>query len=240
MLREKRNLIIGLVLLVLTFIGILVVLSGSPHNVEVSTSPRRTTIEYNGKKISSSSTAKLNLKKGKYTLKITAENFSDRSVEIEVKDSGEVERFGFLLYPTNDRGRNVLTTPRESEWRDMVGQLEAQNVTDSLFGKYPLFSYLPKVSAFYRVDYALASDGSNAYKVWITANSAQQEAEARKWISSVDSTNIYDIGVRSYSSLPSSQGDASESWEPIGRDTSDPALNPVAGQDVYESVDTPL
>lgn len=215
---RKNILLIGILGFILVFCVLAIIFSTGTKrgNLEISTSPTKTTVKINDKSYKVNKTLILNLEPGEYTAEISADNFSSETLKFTIKVKDKLSSYGVLLYPTNKDGENLLAEKKEQEWRDIVGQLNAVNQNDRLFDENPLFSYLPYSEADFRVDYGIEGEG---FVVWITADSAAATNKAREWIKSVDSKQTYNIKTRKYSESPL-QVNRSESWEPIGRDVS--------------------
>jgi len=225
-MKPQRNKLVligfGVLALLVIVIFIATLFPTKKGNVEISISPISSFVTINNKEYKVNKTVTVTLPKGTYTLKVRADHFTDREVDIEVKDETTPTRVGILLQPSDDKGKSILLEDSEAEWRDIVGQLEARNSNESLLTNNPLFNYLPHISVQYRVDYAIDT-ATSKYMVWITADTELAISSAREWIASVDSVGTYDIRTRDYSAI-GIIGNTSQSWEPTGRDVSDTDL----------------
>lgn len=212
------------VFLVIFFTIIYALSRGEEANFELSVSPINSTISYDGKTRKVSKSSRFDLPVGKTSITVSAKNFTTRTIEVNVEEGKPFTQYGVLLSPENEAGKKLLTKKNEAEWRDLVGQLEALNASTDLVKENPLFAYLPYQAGDYRIDYSVSSvEGAIKYTVWVTSSTNTAKQSALEWIKAVDSVQTYDIQYRTYADVPAS-AQASESWSPSGKDTSDPAI----------------
>ncbi len=222
---SRRTFVLLVCVFLAVFFAIIFALSRTEEsNFELSISPINSTISYDDKTKKVSKTARFNLPVGKTSITVSAKNFTTRIIEVTIEEGKPFTQYGVLLSPENEAGKKLLAKKNEAEWRDFVGQLEAINASNDLVKENPLFAYLPYQAGDYRIDYSVSSvEGALKYTVWITSSNDTAKQSALEWIKAVDSVQTYDIQYRTFADVPAS-AQASESWTPSGKDTSDPAI----------------
>lgn len=185
--------LVVLVSLYLLYLGIIAISRHGKAKVELFVAPSKSTVEINGKKITSST---VYLKPGEYTFKASFDGFDDYITKEKVSQNTEI-----ILTPSANSykaTKYLLNNPDEQRlFNDVGGKAVNQAITTSE-KKYGFLSKLPIENRYFTVNsgapvFAKTKPGEFSIALYVDADSTGGRIEALKSIKSelgIDPTSV--------------------------------------------------